>query len=260
MDGLNSSGIIMQLLFLGTSDGKTSTEHFHTSFLISDENTGLLIDTGDGISKAILSAGRKFDDITSIFVTHCHSDHFCGLSSLVTQMILEKRTKPLKIITHKNLEKNIVTLLRISNIFVEEVFFTIELEFIETGKWFSPVKNIEMMIRQNSHIRNKYFEENKIPDDLKFFSASLLFKISEETIFYTSDIGGEKDLYLFREFKIDLMISEIAHINLEQIKKAADILKPKKIILTHIPEMRRKNLENLPGNFILSGDGMKMEI
>jgi ribonuclease Z len=252
----------MKLQFLGTSSGKTSLKNFHTSFMLSNSESGLLIDAGDGISKAMLNAHKNFNKISAVFITHCHSDHFCGLPSLLTQMIMEDRTESLKIIINQNLEINLISLLRISNIFIEQLSFAVELVFAGTDKWFSPIDNVEMLIRQNSHITNKYFEAGNVPGGLEFFSSSVLIKTGGKTIFYTSDVGDESDLYLFDDFKIDYLITESAHVTLKEIQKAAEQINPEKIILTHIPDELREELDKTAqmSNFIVSDDKMTLKM
>lgn len=54
--------------------------------LVVADSVVILIDAGispKAISKKIANFGLNLDDISAILVTHSHSDHFCGLSSLI---------------------------------------------------------------------------------------------------------------------------------------------------------------------------------
>ena len=75
----------MNIVFIGTSSGRTSLSRFHSSLFFEHPKFGLLIDAGDGISKALLSAGKNQNDIDIILFTHFHADHFGGIAGLVTQ-------------------------------------------------------------------------------------------------------------------------------------------------------------------------------
>ena len=67
-----------ELKFIGTGSGKTSLNRFHSSFFIKTSNYNLLIDAGDGESKALLSQGIDFNTIDGILFTHLHPDHYTG--------------------------------------------------------------------------------------------------------------------------------------------------------------------------------------
>jgi len=90
----------MKIIFIGTGSGKTNLLRFHSAIVFVSRNYKLLIDAGDGVSRAILKAGLNFNEINSILLTHYHADHFTGIASLITQMKLNKRKTPLRIFTH----------------------------------------------------------------------------------------------------------------------------------------------------------------
>ena len=92
----------MKIKFLGTGSGKTSLNRYHSSLLISSSKYNLLVDCGDGISKAILAQNIDFNSINSVLISHFHSDHFSGLPSLITQMKLSSRKNELKIFVHSS--------------------------------------------------------------------------------------------------------------------------------------------------------------
>ena len=74
----------MKIKFVGTSSGKASLNRFHSSLLLSSENYNLLVDAGDGISRALLVNGINFNSINGIIFTHLHPDHFSGLPALIS--------------------------------------------------------------------------------------------------------------------------------------------------------------------------------
>ncbi|MCU0415336.1 MAG: MBL fold metallo-hydrolase, partial [Ignavibacteriaceae bacterium] len=76
----------MKITFIGTSSGKVSLTRFHSSLVISSEKYNLLVDAGDGISRAIISNGINFKKINGVLFTHLHPDHFSGLPALIVQM------------------------------------------------------------------------------------------------------------------------------------------------------------------------------
>ena len=250
----------MQLKFIGTGSGKTSLKRFHSSILFENDKN-ILIDTGDGISKALLKQNISWNLIDVIIITHFHADHIAGLPSLLTQMIIDKRTKPLKLYTH-------IKLVSILENFLQETFlfpntFSFELSIIGfTSKTKTDIsENFSFIAKQNSHITNKHNLKNL---NLAFISASFLFNINDKKIIYTSDIGNKTDLSLFENRNIDYFITETTHISIPDLEE--HILKHnfKSVILTHVSDNEEVKLRNFAvrlentfnKNVILAEDGM----
>ena len=56
--------------------------------LVSSGNSNLLIDAGISmrrISAGLTQAGISWQDIGGVLITHEHSDHICGLKTLIRQ-------------------------------------------------------------------------------------------------------------------------------------------------------------------------------
>jgi len=254
----------MKLKFIGTGSGKTSLSRFHSSFLISTENKNTLIDAGDGISKALLTQKISYNDIDSLILTHYHSDHLAGLPSLLTQMIIEKRTSSFKIYTNKRLVKALENFLHSSFLFPNTFDFKVEIIGFDFEENFHVNDNFGFISKQNSHINNKH---NIAIDDFHFISSSFLFDIENKNIFYTSDVGNADDLYLFPNEKVHLFITETTHITLEEIENAIISQKYKSVILTHIDEDKTILLTNFAKELeksynidvILADDGLTKE-
>jgi len=94
----------VKITFIGTSSGKVSLTRFHSSLVISSEKFNLLVDAGDGISRALMSSGLRFNSTNGILFTHLHPDHFSGLPALIVQMKMMNRNEPLDIFIHESLK------------------------------------------------------------------------------------------------------------------------------------------------------------
>ncbi len=250
-----------EIIFIGTGSGKASLKRYFSSFIISHQNYNLLIDAGDGISRALLSQNIPYSDINGIILTHLHPDHFSGLASLIVQMKLTGRNNPLQLFVNENLERVIEDFLYHSYIFKQKMGFEIMIETFNHDEVFRIKNDLSFTGRQNSHL-NKY-KEYVDERELNFVSSSILFEINGKKIFYTGDIGDREDLFLFEENKLDLMISEITHINLNDLLEAYKILKPHKLYLTHISDDDEKLLSNMTGmnaNIIPAADGFSINL
>ncbi|VAX22773.1 hypothetical protein MNBD_IGNAVI01-2889 [hydrothermal vent metagenome] len=252
----------MELTFIGTGSGRTSLDRFHTSILITEKNHSLLIDTGDGIAKALLSAKVDFRTIDSILISHTHADHFSGITSLLTQMKIEGRTAPLKIFIHSAFLDFLNKFINVSFLFMETIGFELNIFGYEFNKPIRLRNDLEILPKQNSHIRNKDNFTNY--NWLKFISSSFLIRSNSLNIFYTADIGSKNDLFLFDEYTIDYMITEATHITLSEIADAVKIINPQKCYLLHIndEELLKKEINKFStdekSKFELTHDGMRI--
>ena len=252
----------MELTFIGTGSGKTSLNRFHTSLLITEKDHNLLIDTGDGISKALLSSSVNVRSIDSILISHTHADHFSGITSLLTQMKIERRIEPLNILIHASFSDFLKKFINISFLFRESIGFELNIIEYNFDKSFNLEKDLEILPKQNSHIQSKDILTNY--NWLKFVSSSFLIRNNSLNIFYTADIASRNDLFLFNEFSVDYMITEATHIDLSEIVEAMKFINPKECYLVHIndEELLKNKMVKLSADnkytLKLTYDGMRV--
>lgn len=228
----------MELLFIGSGSGKSSLDRLHSSLLFNIHNKKILIDAGDGISKALLINNISFNSVTDIIFSHYHSDHLAGLPSLITQMIIGNRTQPLVIHTQKRLVKSLISFLNISYLFLDKLKFSVQINGFNFDEEIKILNDFKFVAKQNSHIVNKH---NIVDDQIEFISSSFCFEAGNQNIIYTSDVGHINDLYLFQDIPHDIFITETTHIALTKIEDADTILAPNKIYLTHIEDEIKLN-------------------
>jgi ribonuclease Z len=233
----------MEIIFVGTGSGKTSSKRFHSSFIIKSSDYNLLVDAGDGVSKALIKQNISFQSIDGILITHLHADHYSGLASLIVQMKLTNRTKKLDIFIHQSLADAIKKFIFSSYIFMEKMDFEIKYNTFTENEVQNITSNINFIAKQNSHL-NKYIEydHNK---ELSFSCCSFLFNLNGNNLLYSGDIGGKDDLYLFKGKQIKFFISEITHIELKTLVEVFKELKAEKLYLTHISDEDEANISNL---------------
>lgn len=224
----------MKLQFIGTGSGITSLKRDHSSILIDSDISKILIDCGDGISKALLKNRIDFNSIDSIIFTHYHPDHISGISSLINQMKMNDRKNELTVYTHKDLIDPLKQYLNSCYLFEEVFVFNLHFTAYEFNENFIIDKNISFIAKQNSHVRNKY-NTNSIPPE-QFVSSSLLFNLGDEKLIYTSDISTKEDLFLFENVKPKIFITETTHIDRDWVHGIVVYYHPEKIYLTHISD------------------------
>ncbi len=224
----------MRIKFIGTGSGKASLKRHHSAFILSESNYHLLVDAGDGISKALLQQNISFSSFNGILITHLHPDHYSGLAELIVQMKISKRTGDLDIFIHESLIEVVKKFIFSSYIFEVRMEFEIKYFTFKHDVKFNVNENIAFTAKQNSHLDDYRMYDTK--NELSFVCSSFLFESSARKIYYTGDIGKKDDLYLFFETKIDLMICEITHVFFEDILSAVQKLEPGKLCLTHISD------------------------
>jgi ribonuclease BN (tRNA processing enzyme) len=251
-----------ELRFIGTGSGRASLKRYHSSILLSGGNYNLLVDAGDGISRALLSADISCNKIDGILITHLHPDHYTGLPSLITQMKMNKRGNDLTIFLHKSLRDFVSGLIYHSYLFSAKLKFNILFILLEDNHPVILSKGFNFTPRQNTHLEE--YREFANQEELSFSCSSFLFNINGTNIFYSGDVGRKDDLYLFKDSKIDLMISEITHVSLEEIFKAFRNLDAQKLYLTHITEGDELKIGELvqrsPSEIIPAFDGMTIKL
>ncbi|GAB6283742.1 MAG: MBL fold metallo-hydrolase [Ignavibacterium sp.] len=251
----------MKLKFIGTCSGKVSLNRFHSSILISENDFSLLIDVGDGITKALIQQKIDITKIDSILFTHFHPDHYTGFPSLINQMKMQNRTKPLSVCVIENDLGYLQDFLYHSYIFLERLGFEINYRAFEEEQIIKIKEGISLQAKQNSHL-DKYKIYNK-ENKLTFKTLSLLIESNSKKIFYTSDIGNSNDLNLFNE-KIDYLITEFSHINFSDIHNFYLKSKCKKIFITHYDDELISILNNELNNlfekekFQIAYDGLEV--
>lgn len=110
----------MRLVFLGVGGWISRPVLGHTSVLMEVSGERLLLDAGEGVSKAIYLYGGGFKGLRGIVVTHLHGDHVLGLPTL---LMLLKYTGSNRVTVYTPLEsvENLRTLLKITGVDYEAV-------------------------------------------------------------------------------------------------------------------------------------------
>lgn len=206
----------------------------------------LLIDAGDGISRALIKADINYNSINGILFSHLHPDHFSGLSALIVQMKLNKRNKPLEIYVYKNFVEEVENYLLICNLLAEKMDFEIIYKPFDNNRWFLINEKLKILPRENSHLSElKKYDQYS---NRSFYSASFLFSYKNKKLMYTADIGNKNDLVLFSDFKLDILISEITHITISDLIEKLALIDLPITYLTHITEGDEIKLNNFLNN------------
>lgn len=232
---------MLKIKFIGTGSAKVSLKRNYTSLIFQTDNDKILIDCGDGLTRALIQQEVELNSINKILISHLHSDHFSGLSSLLTQLKLSGRVNPIEIISSTENLPPLKRFLYSSFIIPERMNFEIRFIGFDFEKKVNLSDNLNFIARNNSHL--KKYESYQNPYNLSLASPSFLFSTSSKKIFYSSDIGSWEDLLLF-EPPIDVLICEITHIEIHSLKEVIKKLNPDKTYLIHISDEKEYEISN----------------
>lgn len=115
------------LTVLGCSSATPNSERFPSAQLLSFLGKCFLLDCGEGTQMQLRRAKVSFENLTAIFISHLHGDHYFGLFGLLASMSLLGRKKRLAIYAPSALEELILFQFRDQEL-------TFPLEFISLPK------------------------------------------------------------------------------------------------------------------------------
>ena len=94
----------LSIIFLGTGGGWPTIKRNVSSIALKRGSEIILFDCGEGTQRQFQKSSLSYMQISKIFITHFHGDHFLGLPGLVQTMQLNDREKPLHIYGPKGMK------------------------------------------------------------------------------------------------------------------------------------------------------------
>lgn len=143
---------MLQATLMGISSSIPLKDRNHTSLAIKYEGEVILFDVGEGLQQRLMKAKISYMEISKIFITHFHADHFLGLPGLLATMSLHKRDSPLTIFGPKGVENKIKTLL---NVFEIEPVYRIDYFELKDGVVFE-TKEYSIEAKRVRHFLETY--------------------------------------------------------------------------------------------------------
>jgi ribonuclease Z len=87
----------LRIIFLGTGGSWPTVKRNVSSIAVKRGSEILLFDCGEGTQRQFQQSTLSYMQISKIFITHFHGDHFLGLPGLIQTMQLNDRDKPLHV-------------------------------------------------------------------------------------------------------------------------------------------------------------------
>ena len=94
-----------RLTILGCGSAKPTKTNNPSAQLLDLCDKTFMIDCGEGAQLTMQQLGVHTSRLYTIFISHLHGDHCLGLIGLLSTLAMLKRTQPMHIYAHKDLEK-----------------------------------------------------------------------------------------------------------------------------------------------------------
>ena len=101
----------MQIVFLGTSGSWPTPKRNVSAVAVKRGPEVLLFDCGEGTQRQFMQSRLSFMQVSRVFLSHFHGDHFLGLPGLVQSMSMNGRDAPLEVYGPRGVEQLVGELL-----------------------------------------------------------------------------------------------------------------------------------------------------
>lgn len=93
------------VIILGSGSATPTPQTSHSAQVVTLSDKSFLVDCGEGTQLTMVRLGVKTARLYSVFISHLHADHCLGLLGLISTLDHKKRTQPLHVYAHPDLEK-----------------------------------------------------------------------------------------------------------------------------------------------------------
>src|SRR3970040_1468385 len=101
----------VQIVFLGTSGSWPTPKRNVSAIAVKRGPEVILFDCGEGTQRQFMLSKLSFMQVTRVFITHFHGDHFLGLPGMVQSMSMNGRVAPLEVYGPQGIERLVTDLL-----------------------------------------------------------------------------------------------------------------------------------------------------
>ncbi|MBW2153355.1 MAG: MBL fold metallo-hydrolase, partial [Deltaproteobacteria bacterium] len=123
----------MKLVFCGSAGAIQTADNANVSFCIIQRNHSILVDASGNPTQNLLKTGIDPAALDALILTHSHPDHLYALPSLVHNLWLLKRKRPLSILCNQDTKTKAEALIELFSLFTRKAMFPMAWEVLEDG-------------------------------------------------------------------------------------------------------------------------------
>lgn len=239
------------LKVLGSGDAFATGGKHTTSFLVKNDKEGFLIDCG--VSTLVRLKQEKFpvDNLSKVFITHFHGDHYGGLPFIFISKKFQKSETPLTITGPKGIKDRVRDLQEALYPGTGGILEELNVRFMEYDQDWQQIGDISVKAYPVTHA------PPSIPHGLKL-------KFEGHVLSFSGDTEWDDNLLLLaEEAKIfitecnNYMTDSPGHVSYKTLLEKKDLLKAERIYLSH---MGQEMLELEDCEFERLKDGMEIDL
>ncbi len=169
--------------------------------------------------------------MSTIVISHSHSDHVCELSLFLQGMYLARRKEPVTVYMPQEFVQLFKRYLTGVYLFPERFPFDFSIEgYAGTLEIDSPVR---IRAIANSHLHKYQPYVAGSTGDNQMQSHSFIIETTNARLFYSADIGSHEEILPHFD-GVDYLVTELSHVDREVFMRAIKERGIKRIVVTHI--------------------------
>jgi ribonuclease Z len=252
--------------FYGTSSASPSLNRGFSCVGFSEdkdpERPSVLMDCGDGAIRNLLKMGVKVEKISTVLISHYHSDHITGLTQVIETMGIRKRTSDLRIFGPPGLNEYFSTIEKITSVASHRSF---QIEFLEINAGDTlKFDNFTAMTFQMDHtIPCIGYRVNHSSGKILSYTGDTMPCASVEPLGRGADLFIHEATYLDKDRS---RAKEPKHSTVVEAAKAGKAAKAKRLALTHVsddfetPKEMTEEAQRVFANVLVAHDGLEIQI
>lgn len=240
-----------QIILHGTGSGNPSGDRGASAASVRfSDGTVLLLDAGEGCSRALLRDGVPLNDIVAVVVSHMHADHWAGLPNLIMGWALGKRTAPVDLYLPPGSLSFFKRVFQTSYILHERLSFVLHLHELCA---LSLPDGFALRPFATSHLDKYQVLAQEFM--LSFPAFGYVLEKEGRKILFSQDIGSERDL--IEELPgCHLVVCELTHIDPARFLILAAKAGVERVVFTHVPPAIPQMPDVQPGlEWSIAADG-----